>query len=198
MTSIANLDIHDIARTAACYGIESYTIISPDPLQREMVGRILDFWDTNDALLYNPDRREALARVTCQESIEALISQITSQEGLQPIVITTTAREIPGQISFGDLDSLCAGSRPALLLFGTGYGLAEEIHRSADYILMPIKGTGSYNHLSVRSAVAIVLDRITSENINGRNHGYSANNRQRPNQNRLSRLSRRRYGQGPL
>ncbi|MCK4696288.1 MAG: RNA methyltransferase, partial [Candidatus Cloacimonetes bacterium] len=31
------------------------------------------------------------------------------------------------------------------------------------YILKPIKGVGNYNHLSVRSAAAIVLDRLTSE-----------------------------------
>jgi hypothetical protein len=30
----------------------------------------------------------------------------------------------------------------------------------ADYILDPLAGAGTYNHLSVRSAVAIILDRL--------------------------------------
>jgi hypothetical protein len=30
----------------------------------------------------------------------------------------------------------------------------------ADYILDPLVGSGNYNHLSVRSAVAIMLDRL--------------------------------------
>jgi hypothetical protein len=33
----------------------------------------------------------------------------------------------------------------------------------ADYILEPIYGPGEYNHLSVRSAVAIILDRLLGE-----------------------------------
>lgn len=32
-----------------------------------------------------------------------------------------------------------------------------------DYIVEPIYGAGSYNHLCVRSAVAIILDRLLGE-----------------------------------
>jgi hypothetical protein len=32
-----------------------------------------------------------------------------------------------------------------------------------DYILEPVYGPGEYNHLSVRSAVAIILDRLAGE-----------------------------------
>ncbi len=34
---------------------------------------------------------------------------------------------------------------------------------NADFFLEPIKGPSDYNHLSVRSAVAIVLDRLLGE-----------------------------------
>jgi hypothetical protein len=43
---------------------------------------------------------------------------------------------------------------------GTGWGLTEECFSAADFILEPIAGNGSYNHLSVRSAAAIMLDRL--------------------------------------
>jgi hypothetical protein len=46
------------------------------------------------------------------------------------------------------------------LIFGTGSGIAAEVVNTADYRLEPIRGQGDYNHLAVRSAVAIVLDRV--------------------------------------
>ena len=47
-----------------------------------------------------------------------------------------------------------------LLVFGTAWGLSESFIRGADYLLEPIMGNGDYNHLSVRSASAIILDRL--------------------------------------
>lgn len=47
-----------------------------------------------------------------------------------------------------------------LILFGTGWGLAREILERADLILSPVLGKGNYNHLSVRSAAAIIVDRL--------------------------------------
>jgi len=44
--------------------------------------------------------------------------------------------------------------------FGTGRGRAREVLQESDYILAPIEGVLDYNHLSVRSAAAIVLDRM--------------------------------------
>jgi hypothetical protein len=53
---------------------------------------------------------------------------------------------------------------PFLMLFGTGWGLTREVKDGSDYVLAPIEGKG-YNHLSVRSAVAIILDRLLGERI---------------------------------
>jgi hypothetical protein len=49
---------------------------------------------------------------------------------------------------------------PVLLLFGTGWGLTEEVLAAADRRLEPIQGAGDFNHLSVRAACAITLDRL--------------------------------------
>ena len=51
-------------------------------------------------------------------------------------------------------------NQPYLLIFGTGWGLTETVFSRADVVLEPVRGPGSYNHLSVRSAVAIILDRL--------------------------------------
>ncbi|HQK80165.1 MAG TPA: RNA methyltransferase [Syntrophales bacterium] len=48
-----------------------------------------------------------------------------------------------------------------MLVFGTGWGLADSIVARADCSLPPVRGgSDGYNHLSVRSAVAVVLDRL--------------------------------------
>jgi hypothetical protein len=43
---------------------------------------------------------------------------------------------------------------------GTGWGVTETILAQADHALEPIQGGTDYNHLSVRSAAAIILDRV--------------------------------------
>lgn len=196
-TSISNLDIHDIARAAQTYGVKAYYIIHADPRQKKLLDQIRLFW-REPGLPYNPERSKALACVRHSDTIEDMLNEITKQEEKRPLIITTTARILREQISFGYLKTLTLNEKPVLIMFGTGYGLCDEVHQAADHILEPIFGHGDYNHLSVRSAVSVVLDRISSEYIYGRNHGYSAHSWQRPNQNRLSRISRWRHGEGPL
>jgi hypothetical protein len=48
-------------------------------------------------------------------------------------------------------------------MFGTGWGMIDELIERADYYLDPIEGPVEYNHLSVRSACAIILDRLTGK-----------------------------------
>jgi hypothetical protein len=53
-------------------------------------------------------------------------------------------------------------SRPVLVLFGTGWGLPSPVVAAADLRLAPIRAAAEtgYNHLSVRAACAITLDRL--------------------------------------
>jgi len=162
MSSIANLDIHDLARSSKTFGIAGSYMITPDESQIDLIRSITKFWRSAGALMYNPHRSDALSLIKTSSSIEDCIEEITNREGMRPRVITTTARKLNSQISF-DQTPMIVGSDPALILFGTGYGLTDETHTAADCILAPITGAGEYNHLSVRSAVAIVLDRISSE-----------------------------------
>jgi hypothetical protein len=46
------------------------------------------------------------------------------------------------------------------LLFGTGFGMAPAMLDRADFALAPLLGPGEYNHLSVRAAAGIILDRL--------------------------------------
>ncbi len=169
LTSVTNLDIHDIARSASTYGVNKYFIITPDKTQEEYILKIINFWQSEKGLTYNPDRSLALSKIIITDSIESSIKLITTQEEMQPIVISTTAKIMDNQITFDEIRNLHNENQPLLLLFGTGHGLTDSIHSAADYVLQPVNGVGDYNHLSVRSAVAIILDRISSAVYKGRN-----------------------------
>jgi hypothetical protein len=109
---------------------------------------------------YNPDRREALSLIRLQPSLQAMLRDMEKEHGERPLVIATSARNSGASLSYPDLSALAREARPLVLLFGTAWGLADEIMETADHRLAPIDGDGDYNHLAVRSAVAIILDRL--------------------------------------
>ncbi len=162
-TSVTNLDIHDIARTARTYGFKQYFIVTPVKKQHELVQTILDHWNTDVENSYNPDRSSALSFIELANSIEEAKQRIFEIEGQNPFVVVTGANF---QEFSGDENELRkqlqVDNRPMFLLFGTGWGLHASVTDSADFKLDPIIGAAEdgYNHLSVRSAVAIYCDRI--------------------------------------
>ena len=162
-TSVTNLDIHDIARTARTFGFKRYFIITPIKNQQTMVKKILGFWEADSGLIYNPDRKNALSEATVVDTIEVAVEEITKTEGKAPYVVVTGANfeKYDGK-EIELLNKLKEVDRPMLLLFGTGWGLTQSVTDKADFLLEPIFGIASdgYNHLSVRSAVAIYCDRL--------------------------------------
>ena len=164
-TSVTNLDIHDIARLASTYDLEAYFLIHPHDSQRQVVKELLAFWQEGYGAEYNPDRKEALSRLTLVDSIGQAESLLKEKYGEKLVTVATDARTYAHSISFSALRDRLAKDTEThiLLLFGTGYGLTEEVMESADIILAPITGRGAYNHLSVRSAAAIILDRLLGQ-----------------------------------
>ncbi len=158
-TAVTNLDVHDMARMSLTYGARGLYIVHPSAAQRELFDRLIAFWRSDTGAHYNADRARALELVRWVTSISDACSQIEQQEGAAPLVATTTALRREGQVG---PEHLAACDEPLLLLFGTGHGLAEEVHRMADAVMQPILGAGNgYNHLSVRAAAAITLDRLS-------------------------------------
>lgn len=159
-TSVTSIDIHDIARSSKTYGIEHFFIVTPLVDQQRIVKTMLDFWQTGVGIDYNPSRHEAVNLVSIVDMVTDAVNQIEQKEGKKPIVVATSAvLHERNSISYFDQDKVWAHDRPVLFVFGTGRGLAPELLDSADYILIPVRGFACFNHLSVRSAVAIVLDR---------------------------------------
>lgn len=158
-TAVTNLDVHDLARSAKTFGAESYFIVSPISAQKKIVDRILQHWREGAGRERVPQRGVALALVKVVESLEEAKAQLDN-----PVVVATAANPRGRTVvSVADeRERLRTDERPTLLIFGTGHGLADSVLDSADYLLAPIR-FGTYNHLSVRAAAAITLDRLVGD-----------------------------------
>jgi hypothetical protein len=159
-SAVTNLDIHDIARTARTYGISRYFISTPYEDQQQLVRELLAHWQTGHGATYNPARKEALSRVQLTDSLDEVIATLTKQYGKRPLVVATSALMRENSLSYHELRQFITQGVPVLLLFGTAHGLAPEILQVTDVTLPPIRGGTDYNHLSVRSAASIIIDRL--------------------------------------
>ena len=163
-TALTNYDLHDIARTAKTYDVKRYLIVHPVEAQREMENRIMNHWKTGGGVKYNVNRKEAFEETELVPTLEEAISRIESETGKKPAIVTTDARVYPNTVSYCEMRrKIHEEDTPIFILFGTGFGMTKEMMKQFDYIVEPIYGAGTYNHLCVRSAVAIILDRLLGE-----------------------------------
>ncbi|MGB9757021.1 MAG: RNA methyltransferase [Candidatus Bipolaricaulaceae bacterium] len=161
VTALTSLDVPDIARTARTYNVKKFYIVHPVESQRRIAMRLRDFWVSEEEL---PTRREALELVAIREDLEEVYQEIAQEEGVPPLVLGTTARAhlLPYPKLAWEEARRISGERPVLVLFGTGHGMTDELLAACD-ALLPAVRAGGYNHLSVRAAVAIILDRLKGE-----------------------------------
>lgn len=161
-TAVTNLDIHDIARCTMTFGVRAGYIINPLDSQKELVRRIIAHWREGAGARYNPIRKQAFERIEVRASLQEVIQDISKAHRVPVKTVATDATWHRKNISYNEMhELLCEGPRPYLLVFGTGWGLTREVLEGSDYILAPVEGALDYNHLSVRSAIAIILDRLT-------------------------------------
>ncbi|MDL2272366.1 tRNA (guanosine(37)-N1)-methyltransferase TrmD [Desulfovibrio sp. OttesenSCG-928-I05] len=163
--SLTNLDIHDIARAARSYNLGGYFIVTPLKDQSRLLETLLGHWTDGAGGEGNPDRKEALRHVRHAALVDDAIRAIEERTGQVPLLLGSSASSnAPGAqcLPVTELREKLR-ERPALLLFGTGQGLAPEILERCDGILPPIRPLADYNHFSVRSAASILLDRILGD-----------------------------------
>ncbi len=179
-SSLTNLDIHDIARLSRTYGLGGYYIVTPLKDQQEVLQGILHHWLEGAAKNSHRDRAEALSLVRCANDINEVVESIGIKTGQKPLIWGSSAKFVtsmpkltgqalaknpqssPQNISFAGARKALE-QKPALLLLGTGHGLAPEVMNNCDALLRPIRFLSDYNHLSVRAAVAIMVDRILQD-----------------------------------
>jgi hypothetical protein len=157
-TAVTNLDLHDIARTARTYGVDRYYVVTPVAEQQRLVETIVAHWREGYGASANPDRGEALKLIEVVADLDAALAHWQACSGAEPLPVLTGARCRDG-LDFAGCRRLLH-ERPLLLCFGTGWGLAPELFTQGWPVLEAIDGGSDYNHLPVRAAAAIILDRL--------------------------------------
>jgi len=162
-TALTNFDIHDIARSSMTFGLAGYHIVTPITSQREKAQHIAGLWMGDEQ---GEHRAAALRLVRTADSIETVIANLTAEHGgTAPRVVATSARSTsfpaaPRRTSSELLAEATLDPAPLLILLGSGWGLADHLIPSVSRVLAPIEGGSDWNHLSVRSAGAVILDRL--------------------------------------
>lgn len=165
-TAVTNLDIHDIARSCRTYCVKGFYVVTNLPAQRDIVEKVIEYWVRGYGKKYNPSRAEALKLVKVKSYLEDVIDDITNVEGRKPILLFTSAKKRENSMSYDEARKLVLeDERPILILLGTGWGLPNEILEISDFVLDPIRERSDFNHLSVRAAIAIILDRLIGEEV---------------------------------
>ena len=159
-SAVTNLDIHDLARLATTYNLSRYYLVTPAEEQQILASRIIDHWQKGAGASYNPDRCQALDCLQVVNNLDEALADWRSLVGSDGFAMLTGASHQDG-VEYPEASTL-ATERPMMLVFGTGHGLAPEIYASALPCLQPVRA-GQYNHLSVRTAAAIMLDRLIGE-----------------------------------
>jgi hypothetical protein len=156
-TAAFPLDVQDIARSCATFGVKRFFIVHPESRQREFLQSVVDFWAKEEARQWNQSRSTALELVEIMPSLEAVKDKIQN-----PLLVSTSATPDPEKnIGFSDLKKIAhLPEKEILLILGTGYGLHKKVFELSAFQLEPVYGASAYNHLSVRSAAAIILSRL--------------------------------------
>lgn len=183
-TALTNVDVHDLARSGRTFGVSRSYVVTPVALQQRLVHEMVGHWQQGAGSAHLR-RAEAMQRVSVAPSLDAVRTDITQRTGRAPVIAVTAARwqpegmkpsmQQPESFALWRRKIATAGddAQPLLLVFGTGWGLAPEVLLQADVRLPPVQrqpelldpeaGDGPYNHLSVRAAAAIILDRLLGD-----------------------------------
>jgi len=159
-SALTNLDLHDMARAAKTYGAGAFYVVTPLVDQMAMGERIVAHWVSGPGAVYNPARKEAMECIRVKTDLDAVIRDIQDRCGRPVRTLATSARHHERCVGVSDLRYMLEAGEPCLLCFGTAWGLAPEFMAIMDHVLSPITGGTAYNHLSVRSAASIILDRL--------------------------------------
>lgn len=164
-SAVTNLDLHDIARAAKTYGVPTFYVVTPLKDQKELIEKILDHWRTGIGAKSNPYRREALDLIMVKNSLKEVLDHIRlNGPGEIQTIATSASKTKARNIGYDALRESLNSGNPHLLLFGTAWGFSTEFIAGVDHVLEPIRGNSEYNHISVRSAASIILDRLIGNN----------------------------------
>ena len=163
-SALTTIDLHDIARASITFGVKGFYVVTPFEDQVTLANQVIEHWTKGVGGKLNPFRKNALELIRVTRTFEDAVNEIEEERKEPVVTIATSAKKNSGSITAEALRQKLKTNVSHVLVFGTAWGLADELLDTCDFILDPIFGKSDYNHLSVRSAASIYLDRI----INGR------------------------------
>lgn len=160
-SAITSLDLHDLARSSRTFGVSALYVVHPVAEQREFARTVIDHWRVGHGRDFDSRRLDALNLIEVVSDLDAAMTAAEHRSGRRPLTVYTSARAESG-IGFAEARERmdAQGAPPVLIMVGTGFGLAPPVRERADLALDAISGHGDYNHLSVRAAASIILDRL--------------------------------------
>jgi tRNA (guanine37-N1)-methyltransferase len=142
-SALTTIDMHDIARAAITFGVKGFYVVTPLMDQQVLAHEVIAHWTDGVGGVLNPFRKQALELIRVVSTFEDAVQDIKNERHMPVVTIATSAVRHDNAVPFG-----------------TAWGMSSEFIQNCDYILEPVQGINGYNHLSVRSAVSIILDRI--------------------------------------
>lgn len=164
--SVTTLDVHDMARIGKTYGAERVYIVTPLEEQRLLVERIKKHWTEATLKKMDGKRSEAINILRTVTSLDEALED-AGKRSKKIKILATSAVASDSARSPENFRQTANSADEWIILFGVAYGLAPEVMKMADFRLEPIKGFGEFNHLPVRGASAIIIDRLMG-NVTGR------------------------------
>ncbi len=152
-------DFFDISRLSLTYPLRRFYVVQPVAAQQAMLGRLMEHARGEGRDL---EGRGDFSKTETVETLDQVLGSIEAKAGQAPWVVATSAHASGSTktITFRDLRSMRKETRPILVLIGKAWGLAPELLDRADLRLEPIATKTGFNHLSVRAATAIIIDRL--------------------------------------
>lgn len=162
-TSVTNLDLHDLARTACTYHVDRVYVVTPVIEQQRLAERIMGHWREGFGADYNPSRGRALQCLEVASSLDEALDRRRHAVAatVRPVL---TAAGCRSGLSFDQARRMMQ-EESLFLVFGTGWGLAPELFDRGWPVLEAVRGPGETNHLPVRAAAAIILDRLLGARV---------------------------------
>ncbi|MBC8070890.1 MAG: RNA methyltransferase [Deltaproteobacteria bacterium] len=155
-STVDHFDVMDGSRLTRTYGVQRFYVVNHVPAQQALVERLIRHGTAGDGR----EARGEFAHTLWAPDLASVVADETRVLGRRPTVIATTAGQSPDAVGFATLRGRLIGGEPMLVLFGKAWGLSTNALASADVRLAPIDGGTGFNHLSVRSAMAIIVDRL--------------------------------------
>jgi len=157
-SAITNLDLHDLARLSRTYNMPGCYIVTPLKDQQTLAKRLIAHWCDGVGKELHPTRCEALRCLRWWMTLPRS-GRYSREWGEEPTVWATTASRQTAALPYREARRQLSESGPKLILLVLP-GIAPSLLEGIDAVLETIRWEGPYNHLSVRCAAAILVDRL--------------------------------------